>query len=206
MPLAIAALAACLGMAIYQVRDFRRVAAPFETLVGRRAPAAGGEVGELLGRRGIVRMELSGDRVNDENLLALKPNLEQLPWLNRLSLARSQVSGPGLAALSKLNQLHAVELQQTPVDDAAISYLKKLSHLESLNLTGTAVSDRGVSQLAALDQLRVLWLDETRISDRCIEDLIRLKRLQIVSIANTRMSEAGARKLEESLSGCMVIR
>lgn len=206
LPLAVAALAAGLGLAIYQVRDFRRVAAPFQMLTARRVPAAGGEVGELLGRRGIERMDLSGDRVNDETLLALKPNLEQLPWLNRLSLAGSRISGPGLAALSKLGQLHAVELQHTPVDDAAISYLTKLRQLESLNLAGTAVGDRGVSRLAALAQLRVLWLDGTRISDRCIKDLIRFKRLEIISIANTQMSEAGARRLEESLSGCVVIR
>lgn len=206
LPLALAALAAAVCLAMYQVRDFRRAAAPFETLTGRRVRAAGGEVGELLGRRGIERMDLSGDRVNDLALLELKPSLESLPWLNRLSLARSQVSGPGLAALAKLDQIRTLELQHTPVDDAALLSLAELPQLERLNLTGTGIADRGVAQLAALHRLRVLWLDGTRISDRCIEELIRLKQLEIVSIAGTQVSEAGARKLEGVLRNCMVIR
>jgi len=204
--LAFAALLACLGLTIYQVRDFRRAAAPFETLIELPVRAAGGEVGELLGRRGLERLDLSGSRVNDKTLLELKPSLEQLPWLYRLSLGRSRVSGPGLAALAKLSQLRSLDLQETPVADEAIAYLKALPRLESLDLTRTQLTDRGVSQLASLENLRVLWLGGTKITDSCIEDLIRHEQLEIIGIANTGISEAAARRLEEALRYCTVIR
>ena len=201
-----AAVSICVLLTLSEVRDFHRAAEPFEVLTGRRVQAAGGDVGEMLGRRAIERLDLSGRGMNDEALLVLQPSLERLPWLEQLSLARARVSGRGLAAFKNLSQLRELDLQQTPVGDEALVHLQSLSQLESLDLTATRVTDRGIAELAGLTNLRILWLGGTRITDASIEELRRHEQLEIVSVADTAVTEVGVRRLEKALPYCTVIR
>ena len=197
---------ACVFLAIYEVRDFRRAAEPFEVLTGRRVQAAGGDVGEILGRRGLQQLDLSGRGVNDEALFVLKPNLERLPWLDRLSLAGARISDSGLAALEHLHPLRSLDLQETPIGDDALVHLRALGQLEALDLTRTQITDRGVAQLEGLTNLHVLWLSGTSITDAAIDELRRHEQLEIVSLADTNVTEAGVQRLEKALPYCTVIR
>lgn len=201
--------AAALGGIVFvnrQVDDFRRAAAPFERLTGRRIDAAGDGVGELLGRRGLRALDLSGNALTDAELLDLKTDLEALPGLDRLMLARTLVCGPGLAALQDLGGLHSLDLRQSPVSDDGLERLRPLSGLRRLGLAETRISDAGVRHLEALDNLHVLWLGRTQITDACIPQLSRLKQLNVVSLEQTRVSEAGVRRLQEALPDCVIIR
>jgi Leucine-rich repeat (LRR) protein len=205
-PLAFALLLGVLALAAYELREFRRAAAPLEKLIGRPVHAAGGDVGKLLGRRALERLDLSGRRVDDKTLAELKPSLERLPWLDRLSLAGARISGGGLAALANLNWLRSLDLKQTPIGDKALVQLGNLVQLESLDLTDTAVGDRGIAELGELGNLRTLWLGGTKITDRSIDELARHEQLEIISVANTRVTAAGIERLEKALPYCTVIR
>jgi hypothetical protein len=195
----------CVLLAIYEVREFRRAAEPIEKLSGRLVRAAGGDVGEILGRRAIQRLDLSGGRIDDKALAELVPELERLGWLDRLSLAGARVSAPGFAALESLRQLRSLDLQNTSIDDESLEKLQSLAQLESLDLTGTAIGDRGVAELAGLTNLRVLWLDGTKITDDSIDDLIRHEQLEIVGLADTGVTAQGIERLERALPDCIVI-
>jgi Leucine-rich repeat (LRR) protein len=205
-PLGFALLLGGLALATYEVLEFRRAAAPFEKFAGRPVEAAGGDVGKILGRRALERVDLSGSRIDDQALAELKPSLEQLPWLDRLSLAGARITGAGLAALENLHQLRSLDLKQTPIGDEALVHLGKLAQLESLDLTGTRVGDRGLAALGELGNLRTLWLGGTKITDRSIDELIRRPQLEIISVADTRLTEEGIERLERALPYCTVIR
>jgi hypothetical protein len=189
-----------------QLDDFRGAAAPFERLTGRRIEAAGDGVGELSGRRGLQSLDLNGSALTDAELLDLKTDLEALPGLDRLMLARTLVRGPGLAALQNLQGLHSLDLRQSPVSDEGLEGLRPLSGLRRLGLAGTRITDAGMRHLEALDNLHVLWLGRTQISDACIPQLSRLKQLDVLSLEQTRVSEAGVQRLEEALPDCVIIR
>lgn len=189
-----------------QVDDFRGAAAPFERLTGRRIDAAGGGVGELLGRRSLRSLDLSDSSLSDAELLELRTNLEALSGLDRLVLAQTLVRGPGLAALQNLRGLQSLDLRQSPVADDGLERLRPLSGLQRLGLAGTRITDAGVRHLEALDNLHVLWLGRTRITDACIPQLCRLEQLDVVSLEQTRVSDAGVRRLQEALPDCVIIR
>lgn len=189
-----------------QVEAFRQAAAPFERLTGRRVEAAGGRVGELFGRRGLRRLDLSGSGLNDAELLDLQPALESLPNLDELALRRSRVSGAGLAALGNLRQLHGLDLLGSPVSDDGLEQLRPLLRLSRLGLAETRVTDAGLRHLEPFENLQILWLGRTKITDACIPHLGRLKQLALLSLEQTEISDAGLRRLQEALPDCEIIR
>ena len=201
-----AASLGCIAAAKRQIDDFHRAAAPFERLTGRRIDAAGGGVGELLGRRALRCLDLSGSGLTDAELLDLQPDLEALAGLDRLVLGRTRVSDPGLEALERLGQLHSLDLQNSPVSDAGLEHLRQLSRLRRLGLAGTRITDAGVRHLEALDGLHILWLGRTRLTDECLPRLARLNELEVLSLEHTQISDAGVRWLEAALPECEIIR
>lgn len=109
----------------HQAADFNRAAAPFEKLTGRRIQASGDGMAVVYGRRGLTQLNLIDADLDDAKLLALQSDLESLPELRWLSLARTAVGDKGLAALCNLHMLRGLNLTGTRVTDAGVKKLRQ---------------------------------------------------------------------------------
>lgn len=109
----------------HQAADFDLAAAPFEKLTGRRIQASGDGMSVVVGRHGLTQLNLTDADLDDDKLLALQCDLERLPALRWLSLARTAVGDDGLAALRNLHSLRSLSLNGTRVTDAGVKELQR---------------------------------------------------------------------------------
>lgn len=137
----------CIAYVRHQIDDFHRAAAPFEKVSGRRVQASGDGMAIVYGRYGLTRLDLGQAELNDAGLLKLKGDLECLPELHALVLARTSIGDDGLEALENLSTLRILILTETRVTDAGLVHLRQLRGLTSLALPGTQVTDAGVEEL-----------------------------------------------------------
>jgi hypothetical protein len=137
----------CIAYVRHQIDDFHRAAAPFEKVSGRQVQASGDGMGIVNGRYGLTMLDLREAELDDAGLLKLKADLECLPELHALVLARTSIGDDGLAALENLATLRSIVLTETRVTDAGLVHLRRLRGLTSLALAGTQVTDAGVEEL-----------------------------------------------------------
>lgn len=81
-----------------------------------------------------------------------------------LSLARSAVTGAGMASLGGFPRLRTLRLDGTAADDTAMKALAGLPELERLNLVQTRVTDAGLRELSACRGLRKLYLGGSAVT------------------------------------------
>ncbi len=154
----------------HQVEDFHRAAEPFERLTGREVRASTDGLGIYKGRRGILRLNLRDSGVTDADLLGVKADLEQIPDLRQLLLARTRITDIGLRAITNLRSLRTLDLGETAVSDRGLEDLAGLQ-LTSLNLSGTQITDAGLVILRRQAYLEEVGLCGTKVSDAAVEDL-----------------------------------
>jgi hypothetical protein len=145
--LAISLPLGCIAYMRHQIDDFHRAAAPFEKVSGRQVQASGDGMAIVYGRYGLTTVNLREAKLDDAGLLKLKGDLERLPELHALDLARTAIGDDGLEALKNLKALHSLILTETQVTDAGLVHLRQLRGLTSLALAGTKVTDAGVEEL-----------------------------------------------------------
>lgn len=124
----VAAVAMALGFIAFrlnQLNEFHCAAEPIEKATGRRIRAGGDGMGALLGRHGIVYVDLTGAEIGDEVLAILQPDLKRLPSLRSMFLSRSAITDAGLESLWQLKQLHRVYLDGTKVTADGVERLQK---------------------------------------------------------------------------------
>lgn len=131
----------------HQIDDYHRAATPFEKLSRRRVQASGDGMAIVCGRYGLTILDLGEAEIDDAGLLKLKGDLERLPELHSLALARNPIGDDGLAALKNLPTLRHLILTETQVTDAGLVHLRQLRGLTFLALAGTQVTDAGVEEL-----------------------------------------------------------
>lgn len=110
--------------------------------------------------------------------------------VERLSLPRSQVTGPGLAALGKLPALRELELHDRDLGPAGLEALRTITTLRRLELSGTA-ADPDFAGLGALVQLEQLRLHYADLGDGAAIELGRLVGLRDLDLARTQISDVG---------------
>jgi len=87
------------------------------------------------------QLNLTGTRITDSALAYVPPTTEFL------SLARTQVSDPGMKLVRRLSGLKRLNVSGTNVTDVGVRMLESLPGLEWLNVAGTRVTEAGTGRL-----------------------------------------------------------
>ena len=98
-------------------------------------------------------------------------HLAVLPGVERIWLARTNVTDEGIPRLLVCRKLKFIGLDDLPITDSGIAQLTALQDLESLSLSGTKITDAGLAHLARLPRLKELWLRNTAITDEGYQKL-----------------------------------
>ncbi len=94
--------------------------------------------------------------ISDATLAELGTLTEGLETVTEIDASGSNVTGAGLASLSKLPALHTLNLSATKIADENMQQLAQLPMLASLTLNGTSISDSGLSILNGCPNLKKL--------------------------------------------------
>src|SRR5262249_51773677 len=107
--------------------------------------------------RPVIEVHFSGREVTDKTL----KDLPDLPTLNALFLARTVVTGEGLAELTRYPALRKLYVSgglgkdtDRGAGDSAMKVLPKLQRLEEVTVFDDAVTDLGLKELAKLPRLK----------------------------------------------------
>jgi len=142
----------------------------------------------------LEQLLLAQTLVGDEAVQLLP---RQFPKLKKLRLARTQVTGGGLAPLSELPQLEDLDLSEcSQVFDDGMEAVGALSTLKRLNLWRVQITDAGVQKLTGLTQLEYLNLDNTQLTDASLSALSGMTRLTFLHLGSTAITDAGLVHLE----------
>lgn len=108
--------------------------------------------------------------------------------------------------LSKFEHLEQLALTGSPVTDADLPQLTSLHTLRSLDLSYTRVTPAGLSVLSRMEDLQTLSLNGVSLDETAIESLCQLTRLQSLSLMDCGLSTQETVKVQNALSGCLVVR
>ncbi len=126
--------------------------------------------------------------------------------VTRVRLHEAQDIDAMLMHLQGLTQLQWLWLDNPKVTDAGLVHLRALCQLRHLDLANTQVTDAGLVHLEGLRQLEWLWLVNTKVSDAGLVHLRGLSRLRWLDLCNTRVTPEGAKRLQETLPDCTIVR
>jgi hypothetical protein len=107
------------------------------------------------GRSSVESIELEGNRIGDQGLMAL----QAFPKLNELGLGRSTVRDNSLGLLAALPKLRSLDLSQTAIGVAGLTALARHPSLSSLDLSGVKVTLSMARVLAEIPNLAELDCD-----------------------------------------------
>jgi hypothetical protein len=169
-------------------------------LGGTRIKDAG--VATLKGLPNLQRLNLARTDLTDESL----PHLKVLGQLQLLDLTGTSVSSKGLEPLQGLTKMQTLNLSSTQVNDQGLSYLKGMKDLRTLNLGLTEVSDKGLETLKGLTKLQHLNLNSTQVTNYGLKHLKGLKDLQTLSVSVTEVTDDGVKELQKALPKLKVTR
>ena len=146
--------------------------------------------------------------------------LADLPYLERLYLAKTPLTDEGLRHVGRLQQLRRVSLWETRITDEGIAHLADLTKLEVLDIHHTRlteaalehfrghthlvrlihsipVSDAGLAVLASMPRLRVESLTCKGISDKGLQQAARLRSLEWLRVDSRHVTDAGLSALNQ---------
>lgn len=122
---------------------------------------------------------------------------QEYPHLERVVLSGTRITDDGLAAFSRLKNLHTLTLNRVSLTDAGLAHLAVLTNLRVLDLSGCRISDAGVAQLRSLGNLRELDLGGTQVTDAGLASLGSMTELEFLDLSRTAITGAGLRHLEK---------
>jgi hypothetical protein len=122
--------------------------------------------------------------------------------LEVLSLAKTEVTGRGLAPLAPLGSLRVLNLGYLPIRDDDLRNLPP--HLEILALGYTQVTDAGLAHLRPISKLRVLNLDATAVTGTGFEELVGLTELRMLYVRQCKVESEHISKLDSELPGLAI--
>lgn len=127
-----------------------------------------------------------GDKVRDVEAVDLShrnPDAEAIqllirfPRLQRLYLARTQVSDDELTVIARLRNLRRLAVWGTRIRDPGVEALAGLENLQALDVHATSLSEKSLDTFATLPQLRELKFDFRNYSDQGLRALSNLPPL-----------------------------
>lgn len=108
--------------------------------------------------------------------------------------------------LSKFEHLEQLALTGSPVTDADLPQVTSLRTLRSLDLSYTRITSSGLSVLSRMEDLQTLSLNGVSLDETAVESLCQLTRLQSLSLMDCGLSAEETVKVQNALSGCLVVR
>ena len=116
----------------------------------------------------IVYVKFGDSKFTNEDLIRLKPLLNNIAWLD---IGGSQITDEGMVHLSTFNKLERIHLENTGITDNAIESLVSLKELRYLNLHGTNISDASLGTIAQIKSLKSLYIWNTNVTAKGISQL-----------------------------------
>jgi hypothetical protein len=129
----------------------------------------------------VVRVELRGPKVTDEEVALLRA----FPYLESLSICQTRITDDGLRHLQYFKKLHTLMLTYNQIGDRGMPYLGELGKLEVLGLSYTKVGDKGALVIRNMASLQTLYLSHTKITDAGAVALKRLTNLKELYLNGT---------------------
>jgi Leucine-rich repeat (LRR) protein len=147
------------------------------------------------------RLVLDGTPITNAGLSGLK----ELPALEDLSLARTQVGDAGLELLKIQKKLRRLVLDGCPVRGTGLPHLKELPNLTDLRLGCPTLTDLFAKNLGQLTKLERLSLATSGVTDDGLKRLSGLRNLRELELIGTKVTAAGTAELRRALPECNVM-
>lgn len=145
------------------------------------------DLSPLQGMRRLEHVSISGGRLNNASLDAIKP----LPALRNLELDGVRLEKPRLASLKRIRPLSELALRRIDLDLGDLSSVAACRNLQNLEIDGILVAGRDIDALAQLHQLKTLRLLRAQLTDRSLARLASLENLVWLDISHNDISDAG---------------
>ncbi len=139
---------------------------------------------------------LPASRIGDRGLR----HLASLVRLERLDFDGVEVTGEGLKALARLEQLRILNLHQTRIDAAGLRRLAALRKLEMFRAGGPGITDQGVEVLRQLPSLRFVHLMDAPLTDAGLQHFHEMTQLESLQhLDRVAVTDAGLAALHKAL-------
>lgn len=148
--------------------------------------------GRLPGLRSLVLVATPNDQLTGNGLAAIS----RLPNLQLLSIAGDRVTDAGMVPISQISSLRTLVLNCN-ITDAGLEALSPLQNLEQLDLTQTRITDAGAASLRNFPKLQTLILNGTSITNTGLPVLVELKALQQLYLGNTAIDDQAVDTLKQ---------
>lgn len=157
------------------------------------------EFAEGTSAKEIVKVDLHGTAISDEDMRLFEAGKKHLKNLRTLDLRLTKIGDRGVAKLGNLTSLRTLNLFRTGLGDEGLADLRKLTKLETLLIGGTKVTDAGLVNLKPFTRLRKLSLFQTQVSDEGVAQLKLLGSLEVLLIGGSKITPAGTELLQKAL-------
>ena len=136
----------------------------------------------------LTYVSLAESDATDDGLAALKDCRE----VNVLVLTKSSVTDAGMANFKDYGELRELWAAYLPLTDAGVVHFKNSTKLGLLNLYGTRVGDDGLAALKGCkDELYSLNLSDTRVTDAGLAPFKGTTGLTFLNLAGTGATDKG---------------
>ncbi len=151
---------------------------------------------DMIHVRGLVNLRLlrfyAADGITD---LGLR-RLSGLSRLRGLIINRSQVTGQGLVALSRMQAMDQLMFLGSRIEN--LQALRPMTKLSGLFVTKSPLDDAGFSPVAEMASLLHVELDDTWVTDAGFQALVGLAKLRKVSLKGCPITDEGAAAFQQA--------
>jgi hypothetical protein len=124
---------------------------------------------------------LKGPEFGDDDLL----RVVGIPWLQRIVLADSRITGRSLKGLGQLTKLNSLDLSSTVLTDDDFQPITQLTALTELMLSGCPwFTDKHLARLSELNQLQRLEFSSQQITNQGLQLLGQFPELKTLVIGD----------------------
>lgn len=118
------------------------------------------------------------------------------PYPCVVDFSGAEVTPKVMEALAASRYLERLALAKTNMSDGDLRHAAGWTFLQDLDLAGCPITDAGASQLEACWRLERLKLDDTWIGDDSLKSIAKLRRLTFLSLVGTKVTDEGLIQLE----------
>lgn len=189
---------AWLAVQIHHKRLEREVAAALAAS-GGKVTFRGGNVFRPASR---ITVQLSGGNATDAGLV----NLQQITWLENLTLKGDKITDSSLKQLKGLESIgsfHSLGVFDSQVTVAGLAHLRNLP-IKSLLIRGNRISKPDLAQLAELVGLTIVSIYDSELTDADLVHLKGLSRLRTLNLFWAQVTDQGVDGLRAALPNCEI--
>jgi Leucine-rich repeat (LRR) protein len=133
-------------------------------------------------------LDLSGTRISDKGLRALKP----APGIVDLNLAFAElITDEGTSALRGWKKLKRLNLRGTKITDNTLEAVALVPTLESLDVGFAQLTDAGLDHLTVMANLRELSMGGNKLTDASLQFLRQMPRITALDVSGAQRTDSG---------------